>query len=100
MCKHGKGKLDFHSYHDLSSDEESNSRGSEGSCEDVSFGSDDDEVLVNVDISGIPVQSWLREPVEQDNSGNLPAVDEGDKHGNSIGNIDCGVPFTWTINII
>ncbi len=92
--------MDFHSYRDLSSDEESDSRGSEGSCEDVSFGSDDDEVLVNVNMSGIPVQGWLHEPVGQDNWGNLLAVDEGDKHGNSIGNIDCGVPFAWTINII
>ncbi len=94
MCKHGKEKMDFQSYRDLSSDEESDSRGSEGSCEDVSFGNDDDEVLVNVDMSGIPVQSWLHEPVGQDNCGNLLAVDEGDKHGNSIRNIDCGVPFT------
>ncbi len=87
--------MDFLSYCDLSSNEESDSRWSEGSCEDISFGSEDDEVLVNVDMSGIPVQGWL-----QDNWGNLLAVDEGDKHGNGIGNIDCGVTFTWTINII
>ncbi len=80
-CKHGKEKIDFHSYCDLSSDEESDSRGSEGSCEDVSFGSDDDEVLVNVDMSDIHDQGWLHEPVGQDNWGNLPAVEEGDKHG-------------------
>ncbi len=85
MCKHGKEKMDFHSYGDFSSDEESDSRGSQESFEDVSFGSDDDdEVLVNVDMSGIPVQGWLHEPVGQDNWGNLPAVDEGDKHCNSI----------------
>ncbi len=87
--------MDFHSYCDLSSDEESDSRGWEGTCEDVSFGSDDDEVLVNVDMSGIPVQGWLHEPLRQDSWGNLPSVDEGDKHGNCIENIDCGVPFTW-----
>ncbi len=63
MCKHGKEKMDFHSYRDLSSDEESDGRVSEGFCEDVSFGNDDYEVLVNVDMSGIPVQRWLHEPV-------------------------------------
>ncbi len=74
----------------MSSDEECDCRRSEGSCEDVSFGSDDDEVLVNVDMYGIPVLGWLQEPVGQDNCGNLPAVDEGDKHGNSIGNMIVG----------
>ncbi len=90
MCKHGKEKMDFHSYRELSSDEEGDSRRSEGSCEDASFGSDDDEVLVNVDMSGIPVLGWLHEPVGQDNWGNLPAVDEGDKHGNNIGKMIVG----------
>ncbi len=94
MCKHDKEKMYFHSYRDLSSDKESDSRGWEGTCEDVSFGSDDDEVLVNVDISGIHVLGWLHEPIGQDNWGNLPAVDEGVKQGNSIRNIDSGVPFT------
>ncbi len=70
----------------VSDDEESDSRGSEGSCEDVNFGSDDDEVLVNLDMSGIPILGWLQEPVGKDNWDNLPAVGEGDKHGNSIGN--------------
>lgn len=69
-------------YRDLSTDEESDSGGSdrsEGLCEDVSFGSDDDEtLLVNVDVSGGPVQGWLHEPVGQDNSDSLPADDEGD----------------------
>ncbi len=36
------------------------------------------EVLVNVDMSVIPVQGGLHEPVGQDNWDNLPAVDEGD----------------------
>ncbi len=72
----GKEKMDFHSYRDLSSDEESDSRGSEGSFKNLSIGSGDDEVLVNVDMSGIPVQGWLYEPVGQDNWGNLSAVDE------------------------
>ncbi len=67
VCKHAKEKMDFHSYRDLSSDEESDSRGSEGSCEDVSFGRDDDEVLVNVGMFGIPVKGLLHEPVGQDN---------------------------------
>ncbi len=90
MCKHGKEKMDFHSYGELSSDEEGDSRRSEESCEDVSFGSDDDEVLVNVDMSGIPVLGWVHEPVGHDNWGNLPVVDEGDKHGNSMGNMIVG----------
>ncbi len=82
--------MDFYSYLELSSGEEGDSRRSEGSCKDVSFGSDDDEVLVNVDMYGIPVLGWLQEPVGQDNWGNLPDVDEGDKHGNSIGNMIVG----------
>ncbi len=48
--------MDFHSYHELSSEEESYSRGLEGLCEDVSFGSDEDEVLVNVDMSDMLVK--------------------------------------------
>ncbi len=58
---HRKENMGFHSNHDMSSDEETDSRGSEGSCEDVSFVSDDDEVLVNMDMSGIPVLGWLHE---------------------------------------
>ncbi len=57
----GSKKMDFHSYCDLSSDDESDSRVSEGFCEDVSFGSDADEVLVHVDMSGVPAQGWLHE---------------------------------------
>ncbi len=47
----------------------------------------------------LPRAGYMRQ-VGQDNWGNLLAVDKGDKHCNSIGNIDCGVQLTWTINII